>query len=136
MAKYLKTVKGIFHITNREADTKGFYTYVDKGLDGKYRDYIEYKDIIKGSNNLVDLIDEFRYTAHSNLFHIELPHCRCYYYQDGDEYQEGTFVQDMSTKRRLTETELATVRGYVWIGDNLVCIAELKNHELVLKERE
>ncbi len=136
MAKYLKTSKGIFDITNTAADDKGFYTYVDHGLDGTYRDYIEYKDIIKGSNNLVDLIDEFRYKAYSNLFHIELPHCRCYYYQDGDEYQEGTFIQDMATKRELTEIELSTVKGYIWIGDNLVCIAEIQNHELVLKERK
>ena len=129
---YVRTENGIYDVTYWSQDNNGYYTYfTDDWCEPKQ--YIYKDDIIKTANNLEDLIDEYRYTATYETLHCNKPHSKCECYND-------VYIRDYACMISLTNKELATVKGYIWIGDNLICVAEMKEYgdgyQLFLKERE
>ena len=133
--KYARSARSIDNTDDWKRNEKGYY--VDFHFPFSNVSHTWYFDIVKESDNLLDLIDELRYTAYSPLFKTEIPHCRCYYYKDNDTHKEGVFIADYLTKKELNEFELPTVKGYIWAEGDLICVAEMKEingkYELVLK---
>ncbi len=143
---YVRTENGIYDVTYWSKDDKGYYTYfTDDWCEPKQ--YIYNDDIIKTANNLEDLIDEFHYT------YLNTPHQRCYYDKEGQSRFINTENDNngISIKNKvktihyidikpLSDEELKTVKGYIWSGDDLICVAEMKEYgdgyKLFLKESD
>lgn len=154
---FIRTENGIYDVTYWNKDDKGYYTYCgDDWCEPKH--YIYNDDIINKADNLEDLIDEYRYTSEYGF-----EHQICDYWRYGKtvpltEYDddEGWCMREETHRKQIRDSvvkghyvhwgsvlcdkELETVKGYIWIDNNLICIAEMKEYgdgyKLFLKERE
>ena len=130
---YVKTNEGIYDVTYWNKDDKGYYTYYgDDWCEPKH--YIYNDDIIKKADNLEDLIDEFRYDYEYSDGSTSRYRCEQYIGCNGEPYwYNDNFSKDVE------DYELPTVKGYIWIGDDLICVAKMEKYgdgyKLFLKER-
>lgn len=113
MSKYIRTENGIIYVGDLIKDESG--NYCDpKNYETDMEVPNEY--IIKESNTIEELCDEFRYKFCEGDEHVG-----CYHYH----YDGKWYDKDEDIVGALSEKEILTIRGAIWTDKGLIYVAKM-----------
>lgn len=119
MSKYIRTTKGIFEYKIDMIIENAVYYFFGKfeKTDKKhlFRNDKDLGEVIKEADTIEELCDEFRYE-----YDKFSKHERCYRNTDTGEWCD--YDIDKPLKKILGE--ISTVRGYIWVGMDLINVAK------------